>query len=137
MTVRVYRWIDVSAFLAFAGFVLYHQPTSPRWFIGICIAVAGFAMWVLARAQLGPSFSIRPLSRALVTKGLYSKFRHPIYVFGGIAYLGILIAWGKTIPLICFAVIYLVQVPRARKEEKVLEQAFGDEYRRYKAGTWF
>jgi protein-S-isoprenylcysteine O-methyltransferase Ste14 len=30
-----------------------------------------------------------------------------------------------------------VQVARARKEEQVLHQAFGEEYERYKAGTWF
>ena len=73
----------------------------------------------------------------LVTKGLYSKFRHPIYLFRGIAFLGLFIAWGKLIPLLCFLLIYPLQILRARKEEKVLEQAFGEEYRRYKAGTWF
>jgi protein-S-isoprenylcysteine O-methyltransferase Ste14 len=26
---------------------------------------------------------------------------------------------------------------RARKEEQVLAEAFGEEYARYKAGTWF
>jgi protein-S-isoprenylcysteine O-methyltransferase Ste14 len=30
-----------------------------------------------------------------------------------------------------------VQLVRARKEEAVLEAAFGEEYVRYKAGTWF
>jgi protein-S-isoprenylcysteine O-methyltransferase Ste14 len=55
----------------------------------------------------------------------------------GIAFLGLFIAWGKLIPLVCFLLIYPLQILRARKEEKVLEQAFGEDYRRYKASTWF
>jgi protein-S-isoprenylcysteine O-methyltransferase Ste14 len=101
------------------------------------MAVAGFGLSILARVQLGRSFSIRPQASKVVRTGLYSKFRHPIYLFRGIAFLGLFIAWGKPIPLLCFLMIYPLQILRARKEEKVLEQAFGEEYRRYKAGTWF
>ena len=37
-----------------------------------------------------------------------------------------------------FVVVMIpIQVLRARKEEKVLGEAFGEEYARYKAGTWF
>jgi protein-S-isoprenylcysteine O-methyltransferase Ste14 len=64
------------------------------------MAAVGFALWLTARIQLGKSFSVRARARALVTTGLYSKFRHPIYLFGGVAYAGLLIAWGKLIPLV-------------------------------------
>ena len=130
-------WTDVGIFLAFAVFVVSQQPWSTRYVIGIGAAIAGFALSMLARAQLGRSFSIRARARVLVTTGLYSKFRHPIYLFRGIAFLGLFISWGKLIPLLCFLLIYPLQILRARKEEKVLEQAFGEEYRRYKASTWF
>lgn len=60
-----------------------------------------------------------------------------LYAFGGLAYAGLLIAWGSTAPLIVFLVGYpAYQFCRARKEAQVLEKAFGDEYRRYKASTW-
>ena len=134
---KIHYWIDVCIFLGFAVFVVSQEPLSTRYLIGIGIAVAGFAQSMLARAQLGRSFSIRAQARMLVTTGLYSKSRHPIYLFRGIAFLGLFIAWGKLIPLLCFLLIYPVQILRARKEEKVLEQAFGEEYRRYKASTWF
>jgi protein-S-isoprenylcysteine O-methyltransferase Ste14 len=101
------------------------------------VAIAGFALSILARVQLGHSFSIRSQARKLVTSGLYSKFRHPICLFRGIAFLGLFIALGKLIPLLCFVLIYFLQILRARKEEKALEQAFRDEYRRYKAGRGF
>jgi protein-S-isoprenylcysteine O-methyltransferase Ste14 len=92
---------------------------------------------MLARVQLGKSFAVRAQAKTLVTAGLYSKFRHPIYLFGEIAYLGLFISWGKLVPLLCFLLIYPVEILRARKEERVLEQALGEEYRRYKASTWF
>jgi protein-S-isoprenylcysteine O-methyltransferase Ste14 len=134
---RIYRWIDVGVFLAFAAFVVSHQAWSTRCVIGFGMALAGLALLIVARFQLGSSFTIRAQARKLVTTGLYSRVRHPIYVSGGIAYLGLFIAWGKLIPLLCFVLIYLTQIPRAKQEERVLEQAFGDAYRRYKAGTWF
>ena len=105
--------------------------------IGMALGAIGFALWFTARLQLGKSFAVLPKAQALVTTGLYSKFRNPIYLFGGVAYGGLLIAWGQTIPLIAFFLFYpLYQSLRARKEAQVLEKAFGDEYRRYKASTW-
>jgi len=104
---------------------------------GMAIAAAGFALWLTARLQLGKSFAVRPQARALVTNGLYSKFRNPIYLFGGLAYGGLLIAWGNVIPLAFFLHVYpFYQYLRVRTESEVLEKAFGDEYRRYKASTW-
>ena len=134
---KILYWTDVCIFLAFAVLVVFQEPWSTRYLVGLGMAIAGFALSILARVQLGRSFSIRAQARMLVTTGLYSKFRHPIYLFRGIAFLGLFIAWGKLIPLLCFLLIYPAQILRARKEEKVLEQAFGEEYRRYKASTWF
>jgi protein-S-isoprenylcysteine O-methyltransferase Ste14 len=135
--VKILYWTDVCIFLLFAAFVVSQEPRDTRYLIGVGIAIAGFALSMLARVQLGRSFSIRAQARKLVTTGLYSKFRHPIYLFRGIAFLGLFIAWGKRIPLLCFLLLYPLQILRARKEGKILEQAFGEEYRRYKAGTWF
>jgi len=103
----------------------------------MAMAAIGFSLWFTARLQLGKSFALLPQAQALVTTGLYSKFRNPIYLFGGLAYGGLFIAWGKVIPLIFFFLVYPpYQFLRARKEAEVLEKAFGDEYRRYKASTW-
>jgi len=134
--VRSIYWIETLFFVAFGVFVISQGPWHTRRLFGIAMAFFGFGLWVLARIQLGRSFAVRAQAKTLVTAGLYSKFRHPIYLFGGIAYLGLFISWGKPIPLLCFLMIYPVQILRARKEEKVLEQVFGEEYRRYKASTW-
>jgi len=135
--VRALYWIDIAVFLGFAVFVCSQWQWNGRYLLGIGMAVVSFALWMLARVQLGKSFSVRAEARALVTKGLYSKFRHPIYLFGELAFLGLFLAWGELIPaLVYFAVLVPTQIRRSKKEEIVLEQAFGDEYRRYRAGTW-
>ncbi|MGE5326383.1 MAG: methyltransferase family protein [Deltaproteobacteria bacterium] len=131
-------WIDIPTFLIFAAAIArYAWGWDARHVIGMGLAAVGFALWMTARLQLGKSFSVRPEARALVTTGLYSKFRNPIYLFGGVAYGGLFIAWGRLIPLLTFLIVYPAwQYSRARKENAVLEKAFGDEYRRYKAQIW-
>lgn len=134
---KLILWIDVFFYLCFAAFVISQKQAGSRFLAGIIIAALGFSLWILARVQLGKSFSVRPEARSLVTSGLYSRFRNPIYLFAGIAFAGLFMAWGKIIPAILFFAGYSVQMLRAKKEAKVLEDAFGEEYRRYKATTWF
>jgi protein-S-isoprenylcysteine O-methyltransferase Ste14 len=105
--------------------------------IGAVIAGISFPLFVLARWQLGSSFSVKAKASRLVTTGLYSRIRNPIYVFGGLFIVGLsllLSPWG---PLVVALVIVPMQVVRARREERVLAEAFGEEYERYKSRTWF
>jgi protein-S-isoprenylcysteine O-methyltransferase Ste14 len=134
---KLIYWIDVAIYLCFAALVVSQSQRTEGFYAGIGIAAVGFSMWILARVQLGKSFAVRAQARALVTSGLYSKFRHPIYYFAGVAFLGLFVAWGKIIPLIIFPFFYSTQLIRIRREEKVLENAFGDDYRRYRQSTWF
>ncbi len=97
---------------------------------------AGICLWALARLQLGTSFSGEARATALVTTGLYSKIRNPIYVFGGIFLVG-LFTFIDPYLLLLLLVIVPVQIVRLRKEAAVLEAAFGDAYRDYKRQTWF
>jgi protein-S-isoprenylcysteine O-methyltransferase Ste14 len=134
---RLVRYIDAAMLTVFAAFVVSRGDYRLRFWIGMTLAVVGISLWGLARIQLGSSFSVGPQARRLVTTGLYSKFRNPIYLFGGIGYLGLLIALGNWIVLALFLAVNSLQIPRIRTEEKVLEAAFGESYRRYRAMTWF
>ncbi len=104
---------------------------------GAAIAAVGLLMLILARLQLGASFSVEARAKRLVTTGLYSKIRNPIYVAGEVFLVGVTLATGKWMVLVLAMALVPVQVLRARKEERVLAEAFGEEYARYKAGTWF
>ena len=105
--------------------------------IGAVIAGISFPLFALARWQLGSSFSVKAKASRLVTTGLYSRIRNPIYLFGGLFIVGLslfLSPWG---PLAVALVIVPLQVVRARREERVLAEAFGEEYERYKSKSWF
>ena|SRR5689334_2175900 len=109
---------------------------SARW-IGLCVAVPSAVFMFTARWQLGRSFSVTPQARALVTEGIYSKIRNPIYVFSGLVLVGVLIAINYRYAFLWLAVVVPIQIIRAHQEAKVLEAKFGDEYRRYRERTWF
>jgi protein-S-isoprenylcysteine O-methyltransferase Ste14 len=104
---------------------------------GMCLLVVGFILWTVARFQLGASFTVTAEARQLVTRGLYSKIRNPIYVFGSLVLAGAILTFGRPIWLLIFVMIIPLQIWRAGKESAVLEAAFGEDYRRYRAGTWF
>jgi protein-S-isoprenylcysteine O-methyltransferase Ste14 len=133
----IFYGFDIVVFLTFSGFVVSMWQWDVRYFLGLGIAVVSFPLWMLARAQLGNSFSLRAQARALVTTGLYSKIRNPIYLFGELSFVGLFLAWGHWIGIFYVALIIPVQILRIRKEQRVLEQAFGDAYREYRARTWF
>jgi len=142
MTVKILneilRYIDAILFTVFIAAVIARHDYSLRFFIGMAVATFGIALWGVARVQLGSSFAVTAQAKKLVTTGLYSRIRNPVYFFGGIGYLGLFIAWGNWLALVIFVLVFVsYQIPRAKKEQRVLEQAFGDEYRRYRAGTWF
>jgi protein-S-isoprenylcysteine O-methyltransferase Ste14 len=92
---------------------------------------------VLARIELGGSFSVRPKAQTLVTHGLYSRIRNPIYLFGGLAIAGVFLYINQPFYLWIFVVLIPLQIYRARQESKVLEARFGDEYLQYKSRSWF
>jgi protein-S-isoprenylcysteine O-methyltransferase Ste14 len=133
---RVVRYIDAVILAAFVTFVVAQRDYGVRFWIGMSIAAIGIFLWALARIQLGSSFSVGAQARRLVTTGLYSKFRNPIYLFGALAYVGLFIALGNWIVLAAFLAFNSFQIGRVKREEKVLEAAFGDEYRRYRTRTW-
>jgi protein-S-isoprenylcysteine O-methyltransferase Ste14 len=80
---------------------------------------------------------VRAKASTLVTTGLYSRIRNPIYVFGGLMIAGIMIWADRPWLLLGFAVLIPLQVYRSRKEGRVLEETFGASYLDYKRQTWF
>ena len=112
-----------------------------RWnaqrMLGTGLLVVGTALVLLARVQLGSSFSILPRAKKLVTHGLYSKIRNPIYTFGTIAVAGMLLILQIPKLWIWLVVVVAIQILRAGKEARVLEARFGEEYRAYRKQTWF
>ena len=132
--------LTLAVAVAMIGLLLVYAPEIawgwPR-VIGAAIVGVSFPLFVLARLQLGSSFSVKAKAGHLVTTGLYSRIRNPIYLFGGLVTVGVSLFFSVWGPLLVAAVIVPLQVYRSRREEQVLAGAFGEEYRRYRSKTWF
>jgi protein-S-isoprenylcysteine O-methyltransferase Ste14 len=130
-------WFDLAFWLAVLVAAIVRGSRTTAWLAGLIMAAIAFPLWVAARIQLGPAFSLTPQARGLVTSGLYAKLRHPVYTFGTIAALGALLAL-QIWPLFAIGVALVpITLLRVRREEQVLAAAFGDEYQRYREKTWF
>jgi protein-S-isoprenylcysteine O-methyltransferase Ste14 len=134
------NWIDILSYLiylAFFGLGLLAGLHNTLAYIALCLSLVCAVLWFVARWQLGAAFSVTAQAHQLVTHGLYAKIRHPIYVFGTLAFLFVVLAlqgWGA---LIVWVVIILIQFARVRREERVLAETFGAEYAAYRSRTWF
>lgn len=132
-------WLPLVAGSIVLGFVFQSGPGPrglTRW-IGLALALIGLAGVVVSRYTLGRSFSIVPKATALVTTGIYSKIRNPIYVSGMFAVAGMIVMAGRPRLFAFFLLLIPMQFLRARREAAVLEAKFGDQYREYRKRTWF
>jgi len=135
-------WLLTVFQLVVLGYLIWvlathKSPWNAQRYIGTVLAVVGVTFIIVARVQLGKSFSIKPEAHELVTTGLYSKIRNPIYVFGTIVLTGVAMLVQKLSLWVILVVLVIVQVIRARREARVLEAAFGDAYWEYRRKTWF
>ena len=107
--------------------------------LGSLLAVAGAALVLRARAELGSAWSFVPKAdreTGLVTTGPYHLLRHPIYL--GL----ILLAVGEALAFSSWPAFFIVlsgMVPtfalRACAEEKLLSRTFGERYEVYRQRT--
>jgi protein-S-isoprenylcysteine O-methyltransferase Ste14 len=134
---KVRRWIDIVQYPLIVGLAVWFGPRVALWYAGLCFSLVSALLWTIARWQLGDAFSVDPEARKLVTRGLYSRIRHPVYLFGDLAYLGALLALQVWPALLIWLAMVMVDIRRAKREESVLAEAFGSAYTAYRSRTWF
>jgi protein-S-isoprenylcysteine O-methyltransferase Ste14 len=129
--------VIVGAALSFLIWKNLPTPWTGMQSAGVGVLAAGFILWTIARFQLGSSLTVSAQAKQLVSRGLYSRIRNPIYVFGSCVIAGLILVLGRPVWLLVFLAVIPLQIWRARKESQVLEAKFGEEYRKYRAATWF
>ncbi len=112
------------------------RPWTAARIAGAILAVAGYILLLTARRQLGASFAVTPQAKTLVTHGLYSRIRNPIYVFVNVMWFGVILALHLYWLFVPLAALLVFQVFRARREGQVLQEAFGQAYLDYRKQTW-
>jgi protein-S-isoprenylcysteine O-methyltransferase Ste14 len=99
---------------------------------GSLLAVAGAALVLRSRAELGPAWSLAPKvdqGTGLVTTGPYRLVRHPIYLGLALLAMGQALGFGSWPALMIVpAGIFPTFAWRARAEEKLLSRTFGERY---------
>ena len=114
------------------------HPTQ-AW-LGILVALASLVMFRLTHRALGHFWSVSLDVReqhALVTDGIYRYVRHPMYTafwLWAIAQALLLPNWvAGFAAIVGFGVLFFGRLPR---EEQLMLESFGDDYRKYMARTY-
>ena len=106
---------------------------SHGYYIGMVIGVIGLLMFILSVIS---KKGFRE-EKHLVTKGIYSKIRNPMYLGTILMHIGFPLVFGSMLTL-ASAVLWIPQIFLWRFwEEQDLEKRFGEEYIRYKKRTLF
>ncbi len=107
--------------------------------LGLALMIGGRVLRLWAQMHMGHLFvgelAVQKGHRVVQT-GPYRWIRHPAYVGGTASAVGIGLAlstWLGT--LVAFAVLVAAYIVRIPREEALLVQELGDEYRRYMART--
>jgi protein-S-isoprenylcysteine O-methyltransferase Ste14 len=101
-----------------------------------CIAGAVIAVW--SRYLIGRNWSLsvqRKIEHELIQKGMYKIIRHPIYFGFLLLFIGNGIIVGDYRAIIAVFIVFISLWFKLKKEEKLLLQAFGDDYLNYKLKT--
>jgi protein-S-isoprenylcysteine O-methyltransferase Ste14 len=110
-----------------------------RW-TGVALTAAGLFFCVWARHHLGAYWSdkvVLKVDHQLIRSGPYAYLRHPIYsgVLLGVA--GTALAIGEERGAVALMVMTVNYWVKARREEKILAEKFGDSFAEYRRNTGF
>ena len=141
--IRALQDMGVGLAVTHFGVLLVRGSAGPAW------ASAGIVMYVAAtllflssieaarRVPLARTLVDDPPPKALITAGPFALIRHPFYLAYSLAWLAAPVAThGPVITALALGAI-AVYVIAARREERQLEERFGEAYRRYKLGTGY
>jgi protein-S-isoprenylcysteine O-methyltransferase Ste14 len=106
---------------------------------GLLLAVIGLAIATWARITLGASWTTAPkadATRELATSGPFARVRHPVYLGMFLALAGDAMVFANWVAFLIGLVWALpAMLWRARVEEHLLVDVYGEQYLRYRQGT--
>ncbi len=122
-------WILDSFVFHYSTFLEERIPGAVRWTVGIILLLSAAYLSMAGLRVIFGEIRERP---QVVTKGVFSLVRHPIYLGSVLTYGGLI-----CITLSLFSAGLWVGITAfywyiSRHEEKLLIRRFGDEYRDYK-----
>jgi protein-S-isoprenylcysteine O-methyltransferase Ste14 len=108
--------------------------------LGVAAACFGILLMIWARRHLGHYWSDKVEIKAnhqLVSSGPYARLRHPIYTGMLVAVAGTAIAVGEWRGVAAFLLLLINYVIKARKEDRILRERFGEAFEEYEHRAGF
>lgn len=111
--------------------------SSAQQIVGAVLGLAGLTVAIMSYRALGRNFRVFAAPRrsgTLVTTGIYSRVRHPMYTAVIVMFSGYIIYFGSLISLplwLAFSTLYVI---KAVKEERIITDRF-PEYEEYRKRT--
>jgi protein-S-isoprenylcysteine O-methyltransferase Ste14 len=127
----------VVAGLDRAGVFSFPDWPALRW-VGVSFFAAGDMIRLVALRELGRQYSAFLTIQAehrLIQTGLYRRIRHPFYLGQVLAEPGIMLALRSPLAIVIVAASIPFVVKRIHREELMLLDHFGENYRSYCAHT--
>ncbi|MDA1252659.1 MAG: methyltransferase [Planctomycetota bacterium] len=140
LLVTVVAWIDPFAAAEWKVFIQRPQMNFMQVFSGASLIILGNALDLSGYATLFRSFSVLPEARELKTTGLYRFVRHPVYLGQFISQAGVWLIFAPAhwVWWSFYVTFIVLQLWRTKREDAVLERAFGNDFREWKERTfWF
>lgn len=145
-TIWINTVLGTSGFAAALGLMSWSRsiaaarlPDALAW-AGLVLVAIGMGLRSWAMATLGRFFTaqlqLQP-EQPVVSHGPYRLIRHPSYLGGDVALLGVGLTcatWPSALLMVLpFVAAHLWRIPI---EEKMMAQAFGERWEAYRARTW-
>ena len=99
--------------------------------VGVVLLVGGFIFHGVSHAIHEQAHQESEKIEKLVTEGIYSKIRHPLYISVILMNFGLALAWGIIWILVPVVIFSILTVLTAIREEEAMKEKFGKEYEEY------
>jgi protein-S-isoprenylcysteine O-methyltransferase Ste14 len=143
-----YRWGDTGQLILFVLFLglwitdsfVFHYSTSLlegisnyiRLVLAVPVLIAG---WILARGGMKAVFGTARDKPGVISSGVFRIVRHPIYTGAILFYLGAILMTMSIVSAAVWVLIIGFYIYISRYEERILTEAFGNDYLEYKKKT--
>jgi protein-S-isoprenylcysteine O-methyltransferase Ste14 len=133
-------WLSVLVYVinpAWIAFAALPIPDALRWF-GFALSLIALPLIVWMFRSLGGNITDTVQTRQtaqLVVRGPYQYIRHPLYSFGILFFVGLMLMAANALIVLFGAVALTMLLVRTPTEEAMLVSKFGDAYREYMTRT--